>query len=225
MKLKLRSPQRGDVSLIDLLAIIAAVAIVCLVGYVQFLDPAGPKAQQINCVNNLKSIGLSYRMWGQDNGDRYPAQISTNAGGTMELAATGLPFPDFVVMSNEICTPRILVCPQDKQRQPGINFGTLHNLNISYFNSPDADESNPLLWLSGDRNLATNNTALKPGMFTMSTNRVLSWTAQIHSHQGNLAFADASVQQLNDARLRQSATNMLSAWFAVTNASFRLLIP
>jgi prepilin-type processing-associated H-X9-DG protein len=59
----------------------------------------------------------------------------------------------------------------------------------------------------------------------MSTNRVISWTAQMHRHQGNLALADGSVQQYSSARLQQSATNALAVFAASNNAPFRLLIP
>ena len=145
----------------------------------------------------------------------------------MELVADGFAFPDFLVMSNELGTPKIIVCPEDKQRSYAANFAALkRDANVSYFTSPGADESSPELWLSGDRNLATNYVALKPGLFTLPTNRVMSWTAQIHKHGGNVALADGSVQQYTSAKLQQSATNALRAYYeATTNTSFRLAIP
>ncbi len=231
MKPRLRSSQRGESGLIDLFVMLIAVAAVVFVGYAYInTRPSGMKAQQINCVNNLKQIGLSYRIWGGDNGEKSPSQVSTNAGGTMELVADGFAFPDFLVMSNELGTPKIVICPEDKQRTYATNFGALRSdTNVSYFTSPGTDESSPELWLSGDRNLATNFVALKPGLFTLPTNRVISWTAQIHSskngNHGNICLADGSVQQYSSARLHQSATNNLRAWFATRNAPFRLIIP
>jgi len=227
MKPCLSSPERGDFGLLDLLVMLIAVAAVALVGYA-YLNTRGsrPKAQQINCVNNLKQIGLSYRLWGGDNGEKYPANVSTNAGGTMELVPSGFAFPNFLVMSNELGTPKIIICPEDKKRSYVAGFDLLKSdANVSYFTVPEADESNAELWLSGDRNLATNTVALKPGLFTLPTNRVMSWTAQIHKHKGNIALSDGSVQQFNDARLQQSATNVMRIWLATTNAPFRLVIP
>lgn len=223
MRLKLRSTQCAESGLLDLFIIIFTVVLIAVV-VLPFIAKSRARSSKIGCVNCLKQVGLAYRLWGGDNGDKYPAQVSTNAGGTMELVAQGCPFPDFVVMSNELCTPKIVVCPEDK-RLPATSFGGLGNANVSYFNVPEADETNPELWLSGDRNLATNNTALNPGTFTMPTNRVFSWTAQIHNNKGNVGLADGSVQQYDSKRLHQSATNALRSHFATTNISFRLLIP
>lgn len=223
MKFRLRSPELGESGLLDLFIIIVTVAMIAAFGFF-FLSRPRVTRPQINCVNNLKQVGLAYRLWAGDNGDKYPAQISTNAGGTMELVALGRPFSDFMIMSNEIFFSKTLVCPEDK-RLPAANFGALANVNVSYFNVPEADETNPALWLTGDRNVATNNAALSPGMFTMPTNRVFSWTAQIHNNKGNIGLADGSVQQFDSKRLHQSATNALQSRFAITNDTFRLLIP
>ena len=226
MKPRVSSRQRGESSLLDLFVILIAVAIVAMVGFA-YLSKPRIRTKRINCTNNLKQIGLSFRIWAGDNGDKMPAQVFTNAGGTMELVGNGSVYPHFAVMSNELATPRILLCPSDSKRNYATSFGTsLRDANISYFVVPEADETIPELWLSGDRNLATNNTALKSGLFTMPTNRVLGWTAKMHTNQGNLAFADGSVQQLVSAKLQQSATNALRVYYeATTNTSFRLAIP
>jgi prepilin-type processing-associated H-X9-DG protein len=226
MKPRTSSPERGDSGLLDLFVMLIAVGAVVLVGfaYIQTRHTGG-KAQRINCVNNLRQVGLSYRLWGSDNGEKYPAQVSTNAGGTMELVASGLVFPTFAVMSNELGTPKIIACPEDTKRTCGTNFGTLRDAEVSYFTVPEADESNAELWLSGDRNLATNSVALKPGLFVMPTNRMMSWTVQIHQHKGNMALADGSVGQYSSTTLQQSVTNVMRIWLATTNAPFRLAIP
>ena len=36
------------------------------------LAAAKKKAQKINCINNLKQVGLAFRIWEGDNGDKYP---------------------------------------------------------------------------------------------------------------------------------------------------------
>jgi len=46
------------------------------------LAKAKAKAQRINCVNNLKQVGLSFRIWSGDNGDRYPQRVPNTEGGT-----------------------------------------------------------------------------------------------------------------------------------------------
>src|SRR5882672_11239589 len=74
-------------------------------------DGCERKAQHISCVNNLKQIGLGFRIWAGDNGGKFPFQISTNAGGTLELCSRDANGFDrnsvahFLVASNELSTP------------------------------------------------------------------------------------------------------------------------
>jgi hypothetical protein len=220
MKPKLASSQRGDSGLLDLIAILAAVAIVGMVGYAYLMRRQIPASRRINCVYHLMMNGLAFRLWAQDNNDKMPGQVSTNAGGVMELVSRGSVIPFFTVMSNELGIPNMLVCPADP-RQTGTNWSGLTDTNVSYFVVPEADETMPQMWLCGDRNLATNRVALAPGLFGVPTNRVFSWTSQLHNDQGNVALSDGSVQQFASTKLNPS----VRAHFAATNVPFRLIIP
>jgi hypothetical protein len=225
MKLRFKPTHRGDVSLIDLLAIIAAVAIVAGVFVIPMVAKPQFRSKQINCVNNLKQVGFAFRLWSYDNGDKFPSQVSTNLGGAKEFVAAGGTFRQFLVMSNELTTPKILLCPSDSTRTYVTNFNALRETNVSYFVVPEADETLPAVWLSGDRNLALGGQALRPGLTWLSTNATVSWTAAIHGNKGNICLTDCSVQQLSNARLQQSATDALAVFAASNNAPFRLLIP
>jgi len=67
---------------------------------------------------------------------------------------------------------------------------------------------------------------LKAGISTLRASTVMSWTAEIHKHQGNLGFADGSVQQLTSQQLQSSATNALHTYYqATSNTFFRIAIP
>jgi hypothetical protein len=102
------------------------------------LAKAKSRAQSIQCVNNMKQIGLAFRIWSSDNGDRFPFNVGTSKGGTLELCALGTDgfdqnsFRHFQIMSNELNTPKILVCPADPSRQPAPNFASLQPNNVSY---------------------------------------------------------------------------------------------
>jgi prepilin-type processing-associated H-X9-DG protein len=74
------------------------------------------------------------------------------------------------------------------------------------------------MFLAGDRNLAWKGTALKPGLHSLSTNDVVSWTAELHVNQGNVLMADGSVQSFNQKSLQEA---MINTGFA-TN---RLAVP
>jgi hypothetical protein len=115
------------------------------------LTRAKNKAQDIYCINNMKQIGLAFRTWAIDNDGKYPFNVSTNKGGTMELSARGGDGFDsdaariFQVMSNELSTPKILICPADSKRQPALDFQSLLLANVSYrvYSGTNINEANP----------------------------------------------------------------------------------
>lgn len=115
------------------------------------LANAKARAQSINCVNNLKQIGLAFRIWAVDHDDRFPFNVSTTNGGTLELCAPGESgfdenaFRHFLVMSNELATPKILVCPADSHTHPAANFSQLRAANVTYQvrSGPDINETHP----------------------------------------------------------------------------------
>src|SRR5450631_2809380 len=63
-------------TLIELLVVIAIIAILAAM-LLPALAAAKKKAQKINCVNNLKQVGLSFRLWEGDNNDKYPMAVLT----------------------------------------------------------------------------------------------------------------------------------------------------
>jgi hypothetical protein len=66
------------------------------------LARAKGKAQTVQCVNNMKQIGLAARIWSNDHNESFP--------------------PDLVSMSNELVRPNILVCPGDKSKSPAADW-------------------------------------------------------------------------------------------------------
>lgn len=175
--------------------------------------------QHINCVSNLKQVNLALRIWEGDNINAYPMQVSTNLGGAKEWIEAGDVAECFRVVSNELSTTRILICPADKQViEPTNGFGNgFCNQNISYFLGVNVtNEDNPAMLLDGDDNLAIAGTAVKPGVLDLSTNATVTWTKARHKHVGNIGFADGSVWEVNSSGLQQNliqsgaATNQLA---------------
>jgi hypothetical protein len=105
---------------------------------VTHLPHCWPVAQPITCVNNLKQIGLTLKQWSLDHADQYPFRVPTNAGGTKEFCALGSDDFDsnaamhFLVMSNELNTPLILLCPKDHSKQAAHDFAHLKPENVTY---------------------------------------------------------------------------------------------
>jgi hypothetical protein len=106
------------------------------------------------------------------------------------------------MMSNELNSPKILVCPEDLGRSRATAFDqTFSNNNLSYFLGLDADETNPNSLLSGDRNLSTNTTILS-GLVTLQNSKQVNWAPGIHEERGNVGLADGSAQQVSTKSIR-----------------------
>lgn len=212
MRSKTDTDWRGF-TLVELLVIVATLVLLaaCLL---PALAVAKAKSKRINCASNLKQVGMSFRIW-PGNRPYYQMRVPAHEGGTMEWVAGGEAWPHFLVMSNELNTPYILVCPAD-QRTRAASWATLSRTNVSYFVGVDAEETQPQMFLSGDSNLEVGGKPVSPGLLNLRTNIAVGWTAARHVRQGNVALADGSVQQYSSTKLREAlartgvATNRLA---------------
>ena len=191
--MKKQIKQKSAFTLIELLVVIAIIAILAAM-LLPALAAAKKKAQKINCVNNLKEVGLAFHEWEGDNGDRYPMAVPSAQGGAQEyvsssaVAATKLnPGMVFMVMSNELSTPKILYCTSDNYHPGGpatiwnaqqvLGGGAYPPIgaqttagNVSYFISGDATETDPQAVIDGDENIGNANTQnSSPSSFGFTT--------------------------------------------------------
>jgi len=193
----MKQQKKKAFTLIELLVVIAIIAILAAM-LLPALAAAKRKAQKINCTNNLKQVGLAFRIWEGDNGDKYSMAVSRTSGGANEYLAhtsgtaapnapTGgyIPGMAFMVMSNELSTPKILFCPSDNIHTVNSGYATNFSYQdlldlaapaaganatgpqpgepstsvgskISYFVNGDATEANPQDIMTGDDNIGNN---------------------------------------------------------------------
>lgn len=178
------------------------------------------------CQVNLKEIGWAYRSWGDDHGGKFPMEISQANGGTKESAASGNAVTSFQIISNELKSPRFLICPADRGRRAAANFSTgLTGANISYFVDVDVRTNDSWMYLAGDDNLAFEGVPVKSGLLILTTNELSDWrTVRMeyiglrHIKFGNLVYADGHLGQEHDGYFGSYLDRM-------TTATNRLAIP
>jgi prepilin-type N-terminal cleavage/methylation domain-containing protein/prepilin-type processing-associated H-X9-DG protein len=188
--------QKRAFTLIELLVVLAVVAMLAA-SLLPALALARPKVLRLTCSNNLKQVGLAFRIWAISHNGNMPTQVSYNMGGDADdvgfrvLAATQKVSPNagsrgvsmmFLSMSNELNTPKVLYCPAEYEssyRHAATSFsgvgapGTVtytNDMNVSYFIGVDAQETYPRMFLTGDHNVGGNaNTPTVPYLAAPST--------------------------------------------------------
>jgi competence protein ComGC len=217
MKPRVSNHKTAALTLVEVLVVICLVAVL-----VALLLPSLAAAKRHSgpgCANWLKQIALAGYIWAGDHNGKYPFEISVTNGGTMELNNGRNAWLNFFVMSNELSTPKVLLCPQDKQHQPpATNFSWQLAGHISYFVGLDAKVGNPQSILSGDDNLEIGGVRVKSGLLELSTNVMIGWTVDRHNRCGNIVLGDGSVRTFSNS----SFTNWLHQSGVAAN---RLAVP
>ena len=169
----------------------------------------------------LKQIGLGFKTYAIDHDSLLPWLVLPPEGikGPSTVRAQSA-FYCFAYASNELVSPKILVCPSDKETKvtaldfggvalTGLQWGGFANNAVSYFAGLDADEKRPETILSGDRNIKLSLPTQNCGTVLVTANPLLAsdaglqFTNSIHVQIGLLGMMDGSVQTVTATGLRR----------------------
>ena len=229
MRLSSRRGSQAGLTRTEVLATLGGLLAILLFLLIPPWLAARRMAQGIVCINDLKNIGLAFRIFATDHDSHWPMDVPVHKGGSLDPSRNpDLLWRHYLVLSNELKSPKWLVCPRDTDRRPAEIFGQdplqrnsavfAGNQHVSYFIGLQADESaiatdfGPAAILGGDRNLMADGQVAPPGRFTISGGHTLGFTAKrLHRGYGHLLLADGAVQETWSNRLSQAAsvTNLL----------------
>jgi len=204
----IRQNQRG-VTLIEILVVITIILILAVLA-LPVLQMAKVRSKRAACLSQLRQQGIGFHMFAHDHESKFPMQVSTNNGGSLEFLrlASGFggdfyfSFRHYQSLSPELETPKILACPADI-RQPAESFADLRNTNISYFVAASADYAQPETILAGDRNITSFSFGSR-SLQRLMADDLPGWTAEMHQYSGNLLFSDSHAAQTDKKGLRDA---------------------
>src|SRR5260221_10881445 len=215
-------------SRLEVAVVLGTLALLCAIA-MPVLANNRSRSEQIVCLNNLRQVGHGFQLWASEHDDKNPWWVPIRDGGSYWAAGDPVPswglalrpnaWFQFAWVSNQLRTPKILVCPSD------VGVGAPRKVANDFFNSPAggflnaAYKNNAVSYLVGlhsryddprsvlcaDRNVLFDaiGVACSSGLtstleLTYLSQAILHWTNSIHGLAGNVLRTDGSTERLSN---------------------------
>lgn len=226
-----RSESSSGLTRIELLAVLASLALLVAVA-LPALANNRERSSRVLCLNNLRLTGQGIQLWQTEHGGRLPWRTPWCEGGTMPFGPSGgctgtspawisgglnnNAWFQWLSLSNELRSPKILTCPSDSQKRPAADWdaaptgGFLHpsirGAAVSYLIGLDVFAQDQAGLVAGDRNVRFSSmaTSCSSGVAPAGSLDIggsgpptFGLTSALHVEAGNFLFTDGSVEELS----------------------------
>jgi hypothetical protein len=117
----------------------------------------------------------------------------------------------FRAASNELVTPKVLLCPRDSAKSAASEWSAIAGLdNVTYFAGVSAEEQQPLSLLAGDGNIIGLGGAFDLKFISADSIDAV-WEKNVHVSKGNICLSDGSVQTTTTRALQELIAAALAA--------------
>lgn len=197
------SRQYRGFTLIELLVVIAIIAIIAAL-LLPALASAKAKARQIQCLGQMRQIGLATRLYADENGGLFPRSRHSAAASRQQpwerAIAPYIGGPDTSNSTFTNLAARIFHCSADKKAAPSLSYG----LNV-YFELEASDGYRPCHQMSQVPRPATTvayceivlaDDHVMPEDWTSLTDAEEAVDSTRHRQKSNFLFVDGHTQLL-----------------------------
>ena len=202
-----RRHEEAAFTLIELLVVIAIIAILASL-LLPALGRAKNEAKDVDCISNLRQLGLGIRLWASDQGDMYPWNVTVANGGDKG----SLDWADNIrCVSNQVQNTRIPVCPRDLSRTAANNWSVMLYSNISYLFGKSFTQARTQDIIVGDFNVIGGGGGgdVTWNVF-VGTSIDAAWDTNLHVLKGHFAMGDGSVHLLHTPDMREMISTLLT---------------